>query len=228
MFENMKPPVSTGDGVSPSAATREQLLEAARQVFAEAGFRSATIREICHRAGANIAAVNYHFGDKEKLYAAVVHDAARLARETYPETGGLPRNPTPVSRLHAIVRSLLLRTLSEGPQSHHGKLLTRELIEPSPVLDMIVRDDLRPMADGVTSVVRDLLGPQAGEELVRDCALSVAAQVVFYFHCRPVLSRMFPDMTFSEADIERLADHITEFSLAAIKKLAKSGTGSRL
>ncbi|MFO1477796.1 MAG: CerR family C-terminal domain-containing protein [Verrucomicrobiota bacterium] len=207
-------------GAGPGA-TREQLLEAARQVFAEAGFRNATIREICHRAGANIAAVNYHFGDKERLYSAVVADAARLARETYPETGGLPPNPTPARRLHAIVRSLLLRTLSDGPQSHHGKLLTRELIEPSPVLDDIVRDDLFPLAEGIISVVRELLGKSAGEQLVRDCAFSVAAQVVFYFHCRPVLGRMFPDMTYEPEDIERLADHITEFSLAAIKKLAK-------
>jgi AcrR family transcriptional regulator len=47
--------------------TREALLEAAAQVFAELGFRAATVREICQRARANIASVNYHFGDKENL-----------------------------------------------------------------------------------------------------------------------------------------------------------------
>ena len=48
--------------------TKERLMEVAGQVFAEKGFRDATVREICQRAGANLAAVNYHFGDKERLY----------------------------------------------------------------------------------------------------------------------------------------------------------------
>ena len=62
-----KPPAGTA-GANP-AETRRQLLEAAGAVFAEAGYRDATVREICRRAHANIAAINYHFGDKEKLYA---------------------------------------------------------------------------------------------------------------------------------------------------------------
>ena len=47
--------------------TRQRVLEAAGEVFAERGFRAATVREICQRAKANLAAVNYHFGDKERL-----------------------------------------------------------------------------------------------------------------------------------------------------------------
>src|SRR5690606_21217182 len=56
-------------------ATRQQLLEAAGQVFAEHGHAKATSKEICERARANIAAVNYHFGGKDGLYAAVLEEA---------------------------------------------------------------------------------------------------------------------------------------------------------
>ena len=51
-----------------SSDTEKRLLEAAGEVFAEFGYRAATVRQICEKAGANIAAVNYYFGDKEKLY----------------------------------------------------------------------------------------------------------------------------------------------------------------
>ena len=60
-----------------SLETRRRLLDAAGEVFAEKGFAKATVREICQKAEANIAAVNYHFGDKEKLYAAVLPTASR-------------------------------------------------------------------------------------------------------------------------------------------------------
>ncbi|MGQ9671001.1 MAG: TetR family transcriptional regulator, partial [Desulfosoma sp.] len=49
-------------------ATRARLLDAACDVFAEKGYRGARLADICRRAGANIAAVNYHFGDKASLY----------------------------------------------------------------------------------------------------------------------------------------------------------------
>src|SRR5262245_56728848 len=59
--------------------TRDRLLEVAAEVFAEAGYREATIRDICARAGANVAAVNYHFGGKEELYRAVIEYATKVA-----------------------------------------------------------------------------------------------------------------------------------------------------
>ena len=59
--------------------TRDKLIEAAGHVFAERGYRAATIREICRRAGANVAAVNYTFGDKMGLYTEVLRHSVRAA-----------------------------------------------------------------------------------------------------------------------------------------------------
>ncbi|MBT5382627.1 MAG: helix-turn-helix transcriptional regulator, partial [Phycisphaerae bacterium] len=60
-------------------STREGILNAAMSVFGEHGFRGGTVRDICDRAGANVAAVNYHFHDKASLYAEVLQHAYRNA-----------------------------------------------------------------------------------------------------------------------------------------------------
>src|ERR1700754_5083057 len=54
-----------------SPDTRTQILDAAERLFAERGFRGTSIRAITDLAGANLAAVGYHFGSKAELLAAV-------------------------------------------------------------------------------------------------------------------------------------------------------------
>ncbi|HEX4647142.1 MAG TPA: CerR family C-terminal domain-containing protein, partial [Verrucomicrobiae bacterium] len=183
--------------------------------------RAATVREICERAEANIAAVNYHFGDKEKLYRAVLQETYQRAIKKYPADYGLRENATAEERLRAFVHSLLLRIFSDGPSARHGKLMAREMMEPTGALDAIVREDISPMSALLFSIVSELLGTGADEAAKRLCANSVVSQALFYHHCRPVVARMFPEMKFDPAAIEELTAHITAFSLAAIKDLAK-------
>src|SRR2546426_9063981 len=111
--------------------TRQRLLEAAGEVFAAQGFRTATVREICRRARANLAAVNYHFGDKERLYGAVLQYTLRYALQKYPPTLGLSVVATAEERLQAFIRSFLLRLLDDGLPAWHGKLMAHEIAEPT-------------------------------------------------------------------------------------------------
>lgn len=201
--------------------TREQLIEAAAEVFARAGFRAATVREICQKAGANIAAINYHFGDKETLYAEVLSHALQRARQKYPPDLGLGPKSTPEERLHAFVHSFLLRIFDDGPHAHHAKLMAREMVEPTTALDRLVREEIGPMAGTLMEIVRSLLGRGASDTQVRRCGMSVVSQVLFYHHCRPVVTRLFPDLKFKPKEIGDLALHITRFSLAALRQKAR-------
>ncbi len=201
--------------------TRRHLLEAAGEVFAEAGFRDATVREICRRAGANVAAINYHFGDKETLYLDVLRYAHGKALEKYPPLLGVAADAPPEKKLRAFVHSLLLRIFDKGPTAWHGKVLLREMIEPTAALDSLVEERMRPMVGQLWKIVAEILDCPLNDERVRLCGFSIVSQCTFYKHCSPVVSRLFPDkLPQDAASIERLADHITNFSLAAMKHLS--------
>jgi AcrR family transcriptional regulator len=202
---------------STQDATRRALLDAAAEVFAEVGFRQATIRDICRKAGANGAAVNYHFRDKQGLYTEVLKASYRLALEKYPPDFGLPANPTPEQRLHAFVRSFLLRIFTPGPHSRHGRLMSREMIDPTAALDALVKEVTKPMAEGLRAIIAALGGPGLAEPHLSMCAMSVVSQVLFYHHCRPVIVRMMPEFPVGERAVEPLANHITQFCLAALR-----------
>ena len=206
---------------STQAKTRQQLIAAAADVFAEVGFRAATVRAICDRAGANVAAVNYHFGDKEKLYLEVLRFTQEQALEKYPTNLGLKGDASPELRLKAFISSFLFRIFDDGPIAWHGKLMSREMIEPTAALDALVDEKIRPQAQQLSAIIRALLGPSATLKQARLCGMSVVSQCLFYHHCRPVVSRLFPGQKFGRKDIEDLAEHITGFSIAAIKQLAK-------
>src|SRR4051812_8334662 len=102
------------------ADTRGQLLQAAGEIFAEKGFRQATVRDIISRADTNIAAVNYHFGDKRGLYVAALQHWLGAAVEKYPADGGLSPGAPADQRLTAFIRAFLLRLMDEGVPAWHG------------------------------------------------------------------------------------------------------------
>ena len=196
-------------------ATRQRLLEAALEVFARDGFRGATIERICKKAGANIAAAHYHFGDKRKLYAAVFEHAERHAQADRPaETE--PTGP-PEARLHAVVAAFLRRLLDPGRPAWMAQLLAHELIDPTPALDRLVRRRMRANHEQIASIIREL-APGAPTEAVRLATLSIVAQCVFYRNSAAIVSRLYPDLD-AAGEIDRLAEHVTRFSLAGIATL---------
>jgi AcrR family transcriptional regulator len=205
---------------SPLAETRMRLLEAAACEFAERGFHHATVREICKRAGANVAAVSYHFGDKEKLYAATLTFWIGVALEQYPPTMGVPDDAPAVDRLRGFVRGTLHRMLQTGAAGWHGQLMAREMVEPTAAFDLLIQGSIKPMIDLLQAIVRDLAGPAVADESVRAVSLSVIGQCCFYRHSRGVITRMFGQGVYADPNIEAIADHVTRFTLAGLQAYA--------
>jgi TetR/AcrR family transcriptional regulator, regulator of cefoperazone and chloramphenicol sensitivity len=190
---------------SAPAETRERILEAGADVFAEKGFRDATVREIVARAAVNLAAVNYHFRDKEGLYAEVLEREMRAVHSRHPIDGA----STPQRRLRAFVEGLLRRVTDRG--SRAGRLMSREMIEPTAALDLLAERVIRPIYAQLVGLVREIRRmstPQA--ELA---AKSVLGQILFYKHCAPVVECL--DGRLPRLDV--LAEHIVRFSLGGIR-----------
>lgn len=205
--------------------TRQRLLDAAGEVFAEHGFRNATVREICRRAGANVAAVNYHFGDKERLYLAVMRYAHGASFAKYPSNLDLPPDAPPEDRVRSFVKAFLLRVLDIGKSSWAGRLMSKELAEPTAALDFIVSEQIRPNFIFLSGALRELLGAKADETLVRRCAASIVGQCLFYHFGRPIFERL-NGIKIGVEHVDELTEHITTFSLAAVGALGGSQSKS--
>ncbi len=204
-----------------SSDTEKRLLDAGGEVFAEFGYRAATIRQICEKAGANVAAVNYYFRDKEGLYLAVLRSVPDAHAKKYPSQVDLNPDATAEQQLRVYVQSMIHRVFDAGRPGWHSKIIAREMVEPTRALDTLLEDVARPLHRQLASIVRRLLGSAATDENVRLGALSVMGQCVYYHHARTVLKRLYPKQMYGAEDIARLVDHITEFSLAGLQELAR-------
>lgn len=204
----------------PDMGTRQRLLEVARQVFAERGVKEATVREICGRAGANVAAVNYHFGGKERLFMAVLADHLKAAQRRYPEDMGLPPGAPARDRLMAYIRSLLHKFLGDGDPLYErlGALLTSEFLSPSEHFDDLMDRFIAPQHEVLLSIVRALL-PGATERTVHLCAAGVVGYCLLFDQMRQVIRRMQPDLALENLGVEPLAAFIAEFCLAGMERM---------
>lgn len=198
--------------------SKENLLKAASEVFAENGYRNSTVAQICRKAGSNIAAVNYHFSSKDELYIAVWRSAFEQAMKVYPPDGGIPETAAPRERLAALIKSALHRILDDGKLGCAGQILLRELGEPSEVINPIIRDVVAPLRRRLENIISQLLGTAVNEESLMFCQLSIVHQCLAmgFRRSKNKLPPIFKDNVITKDIIDRLAEHITIFSLAGI------------
>lgn len=211
----MKKPAQRKD----ARETRLRLLVAAIEVFAEKGYWEATHAEICKKAKANTAAVNYHFGSKEKLYAEAWKYAFQRSMEAHPPDGGVAPDAPVEERLRGRLLGFMHRIAD--PDNREIEFLHKEMANPTGLLAETIHQVFEPMRRDTRSILAELLGGGESEQQLELCEMSIMGQC-FGPMLRLRRSRIPPGVPPPgplplEITVEELADHVLRFSLAGIR-----------
>lgn len=207
------------DLATPETDTRQRLIDAAGEVFAEHGFHAATVRQITERAGVNVAAINYHFRDKMELYATCLRAAHCKAMEAAGEWECESEDAE--ERLHHFIDRMLRRMLNPNRPKWHHALMNREMLEPTGALDELVEQGIRPDCRELEAIVHQLTGGDLPRDRVFMLGFCVVAQCLFYLQNRPIIERLYPKFRNKPPTVEQLTEHIYAFSVTAIREFGK-------
>jgi AcrR family transcriptional regulator len=201
---------------SSDVNTKTALLAAAIAVFAEKGFDSATVRDICGRAKANVAAVNYHYGSKDGLYAAVLEEIFPTGKEWQAQVS--PRL-SPEDRLREFIRGLVSDIYERGSDTiaQHWAIFLREMAKPSRNLDIIVQHQVQPRANELRSILADILGPDTPKTTLAYCSSNIWAMMLDHLLIQPILDRLTPHRPAVDGILDDFVDHVTRFSLGGLR-----------
>jgi AcrR family transcriptional regulator len=201
--------------------TRQRLLETAIQMFAADGFAKVTVRDICRAAETNVAAVNYHYGDKFGLYMAVVRAAVAAmwnVNDLAVQSDGMGAE----LRLRQYIATYVARlTEFKGPANWIHRLMQHEMAEPTPAAEWIVDHAIRPRLRYLAGMLAELLNVPLTDERVRWCVVMIQSQCLSFLPngIKALAMRDWPPL--NSDGLEKVVDHIMTFSLAGIRALAR-------
>jgi AcrR family transcriptional regulator len=179
-----------------------------------------TEREICRTAHANVAAVNYHFGDKLRLYEEVLQGAIHAMRDITEAARAAGEGRAPDEKLRRYLVLFLRQLLRPGTETLH-RLIQREMHDPTPALDALVEQGVRPRVAYLCEIVSDMIGCDAADPRVLRCAASIQAQAVSYIP-NPIARRLGFHFEPTQTQIDDAARHIADFSVAGVHAVGRA------
>ena len=202
---------------------RNRLLDTGERLFCEKGFDATNVRDLTAAAKCNVAAVNYHFGGKDKLYLEVFRRRMLIMRDLriasindvmsqHGREIGLEQ------LLHAFVTSFIQPLVSETGAGRFSKLMAREMFEPHLPRNVLLEEMIIPVVNALQQALAKVC-PDLDQKKAVLCVHSLIAQLIHTIRTREVFggldNAMLPD-----ADLTGMVEHIVEFSAAGIRAAA--------
>jgi len=197
------------------------VLQAAGEVFAEKGPDRATSKEISARAGVNGAAVNYYFGGFDALYDAVLLRAHErvLAWEGLAEIAATTASPA--EKIRRFISLHLEALFGLGSHAWELRVVSRELISPSPALLRLHAEQLAPRMLMIDSIVAEAMGLAVDDPAVRQAAFCTMTPSLMLLTGPPgMIHMMTGSPQAGPAEVSGLAERLARYAMGGIEALA--------
>lgn len=202
---------SRGDG----DATRARILEEAGYLFAQQGFAETTSKAIAERAGADLASINYHFGNRSGLYQAVLAEAHRRVVSLADLSQLAERDLSPSDRLLALLEGIVGSvTAADG---WHARVLAREFGSPSSHLQTLFHTEIAPKLSRVLDIISAITGLPKDDPAVLRCLLSVGAPCLMLLIGSTLPG---PIQRLAQMPQGELVNHLHAFAMAGLAQVA--------
>ncbi len=204
--------------------TRRALIEAAVHLFGRKGFDGASTREIAARAGANVAAIAYHFGGKEGLRLACLDAIGEQFGEIVAVDGPLPPG-TPADarrRLERILRAGVRFMVMPGPAEDFAAFLMREIVFDGPLIGEIYARLFAPQHSRLCALWAAATGGDAGSADTRLAVFAMIGQILYFRIGQPIILRRMDWSEITAAEADAIADILVRNLHAALTAAERS------
>jgi AcrR family transcriptional regulator len=196
--------------------TKERILDAAEALFALKGYHAVSVREITGVAKCNLAAVNYHFGNKQNLYMEVFRSrwlprAVRI-QKCFQDSLNANSVVTLSAVVQALAQAFLEGPLSEEERNRHHQLISSELAKPTDAFNLVTEQAFRPLFKSLLQDLRSVLPDDIEEEQLALYIFSIFAMVLYFNFARPLITNL-SGYEYDDGFKARLVDHIVELSI---------------
>ena len=201
---------------SDGAQTRGQILQTAGQLFAINGFERTTSKEICVAAGSNMAAVNYHFGDKDGLYDAVLTQAHAQLVQLADLEKIQHSDQSAEDKLYALI-SLFVQRVNNPALSWGLSVLVHEILAPSNHLPALIQAAVLPKIRVMRSLMAQLLElPDDHPAVQRSLAFVVMPCIMLVIAPNELRQTILPGLDNAP---DALTQDMAAYALAGLKSM---------
>ncbi len=197
--------------------TKENLITCACNIFAQKGYHNTTIAEISEKAGANIAAVNYHFSSKAHLYQSVIIHAIKIANRYFPLDSGITENSSPEKKLYSFIKGIVSRSIGNEPQHSLKKILVFEMINPTEESGTLVADYINETRTFLLNIIKDLTD---ADNRYFYFVYSIMSQCLLFSYAEKGREKNFDPSLNALISVDELTKHIYTFSLSGIRQFS--------